>query len=558
MTAWRAREGDGPDRAVQHGARRRSQQDRAQQRATWRRLPRPTEAAPARRLVVRDEHGAGRRAGSRGGDEVRIRRARLVHPGHREGLRPAAPRRWGGGRRAHRTRIRPRAPEDPDRQPGRDRRSGHPSLPRARHRLRRRLLRARSRTRCTCGWPTRRTRSAGRPQPRATSTPTPSSTRSARSGADAVHPGYGFFSENADFARAITDRGVHLHRPATRGHRRDGRQGLVPPRRHAGRRRLRAGDDRVRDGPPGRPRVRRGQWLAGRHQGRVRRRRPGHEGRRVVRGGRGRHRVRPARGQGVLRPRRDLRRALPDLAPPRRDADRRPTGTATWCGSRRAGLLAPAPPPEADRGEPGPRPAPRTSAPPWATAAVKVAKAVGYTNAGTVEFLYQDGDFFFLEMNTRLQVEHPVTEMVTGHRPGRVAAAGGLRRAAPLTPGRRGRSAAAHAIEMRINAENPAGGRFLPSPGTITALTAPDGFGTRFDGGYETGDTISQFYDNLIGKLIVWGGTALSPSPGPSGRSRRWWSRAWRPRSRPTSPSCATPTSSRRHTRPSGSRSAWT
>ncbi len=62
-----------------------------------------------------------------------------------------------------------------------------------------------------------------------------------------------------------------------------------------------------------------------------------------------------------------------------------------------------------------------------------------------------------------------------------------------------------HSIEIRINAENPAGGRFLPSPGTITRLTPPDGFGTRFDGGYESGDTISQFYDNLIGKLIVWG-----------------------------------------------------
>ncbi len=136
-------------------------------------------------------------------------------------------------------------------------------------------------------------------------------------------------------------------------------------------------------------------------------------------------------------------------------------------------------------------------------AAVKVAKATGYYNAGTVEFLFQDGEFYFLEMNTRLQVEHPVTEMVSGIDlvAEQIRVASGL----PLSFTQDEVSLRGHAIEVRVNAENPAGGKFLPSPGDISLLVPPDGFGTRWDGGYESGDTVSQFYDNLIGKLIVWG-----------------------------------------------------
>jgi acetyl-CoA carboxylase biotin carboxylase subunit len=136
------------------------------------------------------------------------------------------------------------------------------------------------------------------------------------------------------------------------------------------------------------------------------------------------------------------------------------------------------------------------------SSAVALAKAVDYRGAGTLEYLYDDRshEFYFLEMNTRIQVEHPVTEMVTGIDLvcEMIRIAGGE----PLRIRQDQVRVRGHSIEVRINAEDPAKG-FLPSPGTITALSVPSGEGVRFDSMLYQGYTVPPFYDSLLGKLIV-------------------------------------------------------
>jgi acetyl-CoA carboxylase, biotin carboxylase subunit len=139
------------------------------------------------------------------------------------------------------------------------------------------------------------------------------------------------------------------------------------------------------------------------------------------------------------------------------------------------------------------------------TICAKAIAGLGYRGAGTIEFLYEDGEFYFIEMNTRLQVEHTITEAITGidlvHEQIRIASGGGL------SVTQEEIKFSGHAIECRINAEDPR--TFVPSPGTITHYHTPGGLGIRIDSGVYAGYKIPPYYDSMVGKLIVHGRTRV-------------------------------------------------
>ena len=317
-------------------------------------------------------------------------------------------------------------------------------------------------------------------------------------GAEAIHPGYGFLAERASFARAVGEAGLTFVGPtaetiAAMGAKTEARRrmrkagvpivpGIVDP--------VRSAEEAVQIGERlGYPLLLKA--VAG---GGGKGMRPVHEPKELPQAFAAAYReARSAFGDGTLY----LERYLPAPRHIEIQVLGDATGRVVHLGERECSiqrrhqkLVEEAPSPCLTPGLRGT----------MGAAAVRAAREVGYVGAGTVEFLYERGDFHFLEMNTRLQVEHPVTELVTGID----LVAWQLRIAAgeTLDFGQEDIALRGHAIECRITSESPENG-FLPATGRIDRLTLPSGPGVRWDGGIIEGSEIGLHYDSLLGKLIV-------------------------------------------------------
>jgi acetyl-CoA carboxylase, biotin carboxylase subunit len=318
-------------------------------------------------------------------------------------------------------------------------------------------------------------------------------------GADAVHPGYGFLSENAGFARAVTSAGLTFVGPSAAAIAAMGDKARARVLAEEAGVPLVPGSGVVDD-------VEEAVAAAGRVGYPV-----------LVKaaaggGGRG---IRPAADDAALRSvlpaaRREAAASFGSdavyversLWPARHIevqvlADQ--LGTVVHCYERECSLQRRRQKLFEEAPAPGLSPDLRDR---MTTAAVRLARRVGYAGAGTVEFLVASGDFYFMEMNTRIQVEHPITELVTGLD----LVAEQLRVAAgqPLSVGQEDIAVRGHAVECRINAEDP-DKKFLPRPGTVTTLELPGGPGIRIEHALAPGTTIPPFYDSLVAKLCAWG-----------------------------------------------------
>ncbi|HEY2224093.1 acetyl-CoA carboxylase biotin carboxylase subunit [Actinomycetospora sp.] len=319
------------------------------------------------------------------------------------------------------------------------------------------------------------------------------------SGADAVHPGYGFLSERSSFAQAVTDAGLVWVGPPADVIARMGdkaaaravaaRAGVpVVP----GSDELASVDDAVsaaaRIGYPVLVKAAAGGGGRG-----IRPAASDDELRRVV--AEAQREAASAFGSDVVY----LERALPHPKHVEVQVLADTHGSVVHCYERdcsmqrrRQKVLEEAPAPGLDPGV-------RTA---MCDAAVSLAREVGYVGAGTVEFLLDgEGEFFFIEMNTRIQVEHPVTELVTGLD--LVALQLRVADGEPLPVRQDEIACRGAALEFRVNAEDPADD-FLPTPGEVTALELPGGPGVRVDTALAAGDVIPPFYDSLVAKLAVW------------------------------------------------------